>query len=289
MNNPSTLAKEFMNKGFSLNCPIIDVHGHLGPFWGVYMPSADINLMIRTLKRCGVRRIVCVPHAAMVDPQRGNELMQKTIDKYKGIFLGYWMINPNHPDIIEKDLQNFANARRFVGFKFIADYHTYPITGENYIPALEYANEKKLMILVHTWGGSQFDSPKMLGRIAEKYSNINFVMGHSGFGDWETSVQLAKELPNVYLELTAVWASHDFTTQAKGSGTPVPLSSFLHINGIIEFMVERAGSKKILFGTDLPWYSPHYAAGAILFSHITDEERHDIFHRNAERLLNKFL
>jgi len=289
MKNPSILAKKFMNDGFSSDCPIIDVHGHLGPHWGIYMPSANVNFMIKTLKRCNVRCIVCVPHVASVDPQRGNELMQKIIDKYKGIFLGYWMINPNHKEIIKKDLQNFENTRGFVGFKFLAEHHLYPITGENYIPVLKYANEKKLMILVHTWGASQFDSPKMLGSIAEKYTNINFVMGHSGFGDWESSVKLARELPNVYLDLTAVWASHDSTIPAQGSGTSMPLASCLHINGIIEYLLERAGSKKILFGTDLPWYSPHYAAGAILFSQINDEERHGIFHRNAERLLNKFL
>ena len=59
----------------------------------------------------------------------------------------------------------------------------------------------------------------------------------------------------------------------------------LQVNGIIEFMVEKAGSKKIVFGTDLRWYSPHYAAGAVLFARIDDSNRHDILHRNAERLL----
>jgi predicted TIM-barrel fold metal-dependent hydrolase len=50
-------------------------------------------------------------------------------------------------------------------------------------------------------------------------------------------------------------------------------------------MVDSASSKKIVFGTDLPWYSPHYAAGAILFARIDDEARHDILWRNAEKLL----
>ena len=33
----------------------------------------------------------------------------------------------------------------------------------------------------------------------------------------------------------------------------------------------------------------HYGIGAICFSRITDEDRHDILHRNAERLLEPFL
>ena len=62
-----------------------------------------------------------------------------------------------------------------------------------------------------------------------------------------------------------------------------------HVNGLIEYMVENAGSHKVVFGSDLPWYSQHYHAGAILFAHISDEARHDIFHRNAERLLGQHL
>ena len=52
-------------------------------------------------------------------------------------------------------------------------------------------------------------------------------------------------------------------------------------------MVAGAGSHKILFGTDLPWYSPHYAAGAVIFSRIDDADRHNILHRNAERILGR--
>ena len=62
-----------------------------------------------------------------------------------------------------------------------------------------------------------------------------------------------------------------------------------HVNGLIEYMVSTAGSSKIVFGSDLPWYSQHYHAGAVLFSRITDEARHDILHRNAERLLGSHL
>jgi predicted TIM-barrel fold metal-dependent hydrolase len=44
----------------------------------------------------------------------------------------------------------------------------------------------------------------------------------------------------------------------------------------------------VLFGTDLPWFDPLYAIGCICFSRITDDDRRDILHRNAERLLAPF-
>ena len=106
-------------------------------------------------------------------------------------------------------------------------------------------------------------------------------MGHSCFGQWDMAIALAKNFSNVYLELTAVYASHDGIVlkwaPERNFGTGV--------NGIIERMVDEAGSDKMLFGTDLPWYSPHYAAGAILFSIIRDDDIRNIFHRNTESIL----
>jgi predicted TIM-barrel fold metal-dependent hydrolase len=113
-------------------------------------------------------------------------------------------------------------------------------------------------------------------------------MGHSGFGDWEASVGVGRDYPNAYLDLATVYVAHDFGNLPPGNpvGTSVSFMECLQLNGIIEFMVEKASSKKILYATDLPWYSPHYAAGAVLFARIDDEARHDILHSNAERLLS---
>jgi len=284
--NPSPIAREYLAQGFSTDCPIIDMHGHWGPFGGAYLPSAPEERMIRTLRRSGVKRIICSAHDALLaDPERGNADMQSVIARHPDLIMGYWAVNPNYPALVRSACSMFEKSKGFVGFKFLPDYHAYPLTGELYRPVLEYADMKKLPVLVHTWGGSAYNSPQQVERIAKDFPNVRLLMGHSGYGDWETSVRLARDYANVYLELTAVYAAHDFAMLPAGSGTPAALSSCLHVNGIIEYMVEQAGSKKILFGTDLPWYSPHYAAGAILFARISDDERRDILYRNAEHLL----
>ncbi len=288
--NPSPIVQEYLAAGRSEGCPIIDMHGHLGPIGEIHLPDAPIPRMRRTLQRAGVRRIVCAPHEAlMADPARGNALMQATIDAFPEDFLGYWAVNPNYPALVARAGDDLAASRGFVGFKCLPDYHTSPITGAGYRPALEYADAHGTLVLVHTWGGSGFDSPAMLGEVAGRYPRATFLMGHAGYGDWETALAVAREHPNVYLELTAVYVAHDFGNQPGGSGTPLPFLSCLHVNGVIERMVEGVSSRKIVFGTDLPWYSPHYAAGAVLFAHIDDEARHDILHRNAERLLARYL
>src|SRR5712691_8935198 len=298
--NPSPIAQEYLDKGYSAACPIIDMHGHLGPFYGCYLPSSSLERMRYRLKRCGVRRIVCSHHSALAcDAERGNALMQEAVSTHPDAFLGYWVINPNYPDATARDLRSFDRLSRtdcqsdlpagFVGLKFWPDYHLVPVTSPKYAPALEYANAHGLLVLVHTFGESPFNAPGMLAEVGERYPRARFLMGHSGYGEWERSVAIARDLPNVYLDLTSVFQALDFSQMPGGSLMPRAPALSPHVNGLIEYMVKTAGSKKVVFGSDLPWYSQHYHAGAVLFARISDDDRHDILHRNAERLLGRHL
>jgi predicted TIM-barrel fold metal-dependent hydrolase len=288
--NPSPVAREFLERGFSATCPIIDMHGHLGPFYGCYLPSCTTDRMRHRLRRCGVRRIVCSHHSALAcDAARGNALMQEVVREYPDEFLGYWVINPNYPAETARDLRAFDRLTGFVGLKFWPDYHLVPVTSPKYAAALEFADAHGLLVLVHTFGESPFDAPALLGEVAARYPRARFLMGHSGYGEWERSVAIARDLTNVYLDLTSVFQALDFSQMPGGSLMPRAPALSPHVNGLIEYMVETAGSRKVVFGSDLPWYSQHYHAGAVLFARISDEARHDILHRNAERLLGAHL
>ncbi len=255
-----------MEKGRSESCPIIDMHAHLGPFQGIYFPNPSPEDMICTMNRCGVRMAVSSSHASLIDT-KANVEMAEVVKRYPDRFRAYWVINPNYPERMQNEIVQFSEMDGFVGFKFLSDYHEYPLTGPRYEPALKHADEHGLLVLMHTWGQSRFNPPDLVEKLANKYANIIFLMGHSGYGEWQKAIQVARDYPNVYLELTAAYA----------------------VNGVIEWMVEKAGSRKVLFGTDLPWFDPHYGIGCILFSRITDEDKHNILHRNAERLIKPYL
>ena len=242
------------------------MHTHLGPYQGIYFPKPSPEDMIRTMDRCGVRIVVSSSHAALIDTKANIE-MAKVAEKYPDRFRAYWVINPTYPERTEREIAQFSEMDGFVGFKFLSDYHKYPLTGPRYEPALKYADENGLLVLMHTWGQSQFDSPDLVEKLAGKYPNAIILMGHSGYGEWEKAIRIGKDYPNVYLELTAAYA----------------------VNGVIEWMVEEVGSNKMLFGTDLPWFDPHYGIGCVLFSRISDKDRHNILHRNAEKLIDPCL
>jgi uncharacterized protein len=261
--NESEMVQEYLATGICASCRVVDLHAHYGHFSGIYMPNHTPSQMLATMDRCGVETIVSSGHTALEDMVRGNAEIAEVTAAHPGRWYGYLVYNPNYPLDAKRELALYDRRRTLVGLKFHPSHHNYPIDGEAYQPALEFASENRLMVLSHTWGGSTYDNYQQVAAVAERYPQVDFLCGHSFYGQWEEGMALARRLPNVYLELTAAYA----------------------VNGLIEQMVVKAGSHKIVFGCDLPWFDPHYAIGCIVFAHISDEDRRAILRDNALRLL----
>lgn len=265
----SELAREFWEHGKSASCPIYDMHGHMGFYHSIYFPRGDTAGMIRTMDEAGVRMLTFSHHTALNSPDLANRPSIEAVRRYPDRLRAYCMVNPNYPEQIARDLDAFDALFPdvYVGFKFLSDYHAIPLTDPRYAPAWEYADARELLVLAHTWGGSPYDGEVVVREVATRYPHVKFLLGHSCHGKWDEAIQLTRDFPNIYLELTAIFDDR----------------------GVIELFVAGAGSDRMLFGTDLPWFDPHHAVGVLLSAQITDEDRHNICHRNAERLLRPIL
>ena len=91
--NLSPLVRDFMEKGRSESCPVIDMHQHMGHYQGIYFPNPSPEDMIRTMDRCGVRMGVFCSHPALTDTNANVE-MADVVKKYFNRFRAYWSINP---------------------------------------------------------------------------------------------------------------------------------------------------------------------------------------------------
>lgn len=258
----NALTQAFVADGKSGDCPVINTHAHFGPYKAIYFPRSAPERVIEMMDGAGIRWLIAAAHEALTDTQLGNRNYAEIIARYPDRLKGYWAINPLYPDRVEREVAEYDQFAGFVGFKFLSDYYVYPITGDAYKPALEYANEHKLPILLHTWGGSQCDGPALWPQVAAAYPNVTFLMGHAGFGEWQLASEIARDYPNVYLELTAAYS----------------------VRGALNIMVEVAGSEKITFGDDHPWFDPRYGIGCILFAGLTEDDCRNILYRNAERI-----
>ncbi len=266
MREMTELCRKLMDEGKAEDCPVYDMHGHMGFWKGIYLPYPHPGEMVERMKMAGVKLLAFCHHSALFSPDIQNRKNIEEARKFPGFLRAYCGINPHYRDNIESDLEAYGqNEDVYIGLKILADYHKVAISDKRYEPALQFADSRGLPVLLHTWGGSVYDGEGEVRKVLERYKKAVFILGHSLHGAWDDAVSMAEHFPNAYLELCAVLDER---------------------SGILEMFVEKAGSEKILFGTDFPWFNHHYYIGAVVAADINDQDRRNIFYRNARAILN---
>ncbi len=261
----NTLAHEFWVNGRA-DIPVYDMHGHMGHHPKIFLPGNTPERMREHLLRAGIKRLVFSHHGAL----HGHTRSEKVVDicrKFPDVFRMYIVINPNFPERIKEDLAQFDAWQPWcVGLKFHSDLHGPLASDPKYRYALDFANERKLLCLYHTWGGKTADNSAELEKVVSRYSRIKFFIGHCFYGEWDKLRPFAEAHPdNVWFELTSIPGDR----------------------GRIAELVESVGSERLIFGTDLPWFDEYQAVGGVLAADITDDDRRNILYRNVERILGK--
>jgi len=268
INPNSELASRFWENIPLTDCPVYDFHGHMHELDGGYLPAPEPEQMLKTIRGAGMKSFIFCSHLALYSAETGETANLEPIRKYGEPLHAYLAIRSYDLDF-GRDIAIFEanrlidNRPAYMGFKFLVDYFHVPLDAPCHEPYWQYANDHRLLCLCHTWGGSLYNGPANVRAVAARHPDVTILCGHSFHGDWDAAIELSRAFPNVYLELTAV----------------------LDDRGVLERFVREAGSEKILFGTDLPWFSTFHAIGCILDADISDEDRHNILHRNGERLL----
>ncbi len=261
---PGSITEAYWRNGHA-DFPVYDMHGHMGTHNKIHMQHSTPELMVRHLRRAGVNRLVFSHHYALWTPDFSNQTVYEMIKPYSDILRMYVAVNPNYPERVIKDVKSYDKWTPLaVGFKFLSGYHGIKVNDPRYQPALEFADERKLPLLLHTWGGDPYASIDIMEETAQKYPGITFFMGHSFRPDWDGVGRLRRNCPdNVYFELTSI------------PGTA----------GMIEKLVEVAGSERLLYGTDLPWFDEFQGIGGIISADISEDDMRNILYRNVERHL----
>ena len=259
-----SLRSSFWQQGRAGDCPIIDMHGHMGAWSGIYFPKAEPDQMVRIMDRSGVRLLVFSHHDALSLPDIGNEASATAVRRHPDRLRAYCVINPHEPGLAAADMARF-DARRdiYVGLKLHATMHGVSYLDDRYKTAFSFADDLRLPVLLHTWDDPRCNA-EVVRSLARQYRHATLIMGHSCYPHWEGAAELAREFDHVYLELCAVLQEQ---------------------NGALDWFAGRAGSEKILYGTDFPWFSHHYYIGGVLAADISDDDRRNIFYRNARRIL----
>lgn len=258
------LAREFWERGRSDSCPVIDMHGHMGPFSGIWFPRDSAEAMIRSMDSAGVRLLAFSPHGSLSSPEVGNSPAIEAARAHPGRLRAMLVVNPHAPDEIIRMLDGWEDVKDVcAGFKCHPSWHQVAIHDDAYEPVFEFAEKRGLPVTTHTWGGDELCDVAAVRKVAERHGELRLLLAHCFHDRWREAVRLVHDFENLYLDLTAV----------------------LDDRGALEMFVDAGLGERLLFGTDLPWFDPHHGIGAVLSAEISDDDRRNILYRNAERLL----
>jgi len=247
---------------------IVDAHAHNGIDESIISNSGPGG-MVAAMDRIGVdvACISCSQGITGADVSIMNDLMVETVKAFPKRFIGYTRVDPNYPDQMEQELELRYEQAGIRHVKLHPIGQNYPVTGRNYGPAWEFARKHQSIVLVHSSIGHPMCSPKMFDEIAEKYPDIGVIIGHSGNDKdgYREAIEVALKRKNIWLE-TSGWCMTSL--------------------GALEYVVEKVGADRILFGTDFAFIGLPFQLGAIAYAKIPDEEKRRIMGLNAVELFD---
>lgn len=246
-------------------CPIIDLHGHSGPYREFLVLGGDAGAMVALMDRMGVQALVTAPHIAIGPSARdGNDVALGMVRAYPGRFYGYAVPYPHEPEKAGDELRRALDAG-LTAIKLHPGIHQYRIVDPGYKVAFEVAAERGTFILTHTWKGDPMCSTAMLADLAQEFPTVPVLMGHSGGrpAGFPEFIELARAHPNLYLDTTC---SYTFGTWVRR-------------------MVEGAGLHKVIYGSDIPFIDARYGLGKVALSGLDDDALRAVLRENGRRLL----
>lgn len=241
---------------------IFDVHGHIGGDIRLQLGNHTADDMVNTLDRLGVNSICVSPILAFAsDWVRGNELALDAVKKHPGRIYAYATPSPFYEDC---DLSRYlVPGNGILGIKAHGEYQAgTPLCDRRFDPAYEIADQKRLPVLFHAWTARQVAEGM---EVASRFPNANFIFAHVGFTDADAKAGVitgAKKYDNVYID-TAISSSYD---------------------GTIEYLVNRVGDEKVLYGSDCSFFDCCHTLGKLALSRLSDTQKEKILGQNAKKL-----
>lgn len=242
---------------------IFDVHGHYGASGSEIGDNVKAEGVLKTMDSLGVDKMALSSTTALyADGEKGNREIIDVIKSYPNRFYGYITINPYYG--YEDMLSQINKNKNLLGIKIHAACHKTNIDDDRYADAYEFADKNNLAILIHTWSSENVNS---VAQIAKKYKNAKLILAHSLFTDYRakiSAIEAIKRFENIYAD-TARSSTYD---------------------GALEWVVNRIGTDRILYGSDLTFCDSRHQLGRIVLSKLTSNQKERILGLNAKELFS---
>ncbi len=183
------------------------------------------------------------------------------------------------PSMTERDMMREIEARRVEKARGIklhpAAQRFYPHDRRLW-PVYERAQRIGWPIIFHSgvWalGGAAGDQAKLehFPEVLEAFPRLTIVLGHMGFGDFDTCADFARRFPNAMFDCCYVINGTD----------PEPGID----DAAAAAAIRKVGADRVMFGSDYPWFDPALDADRIRRLPLDEAEKRAVLHDNAARL-----
>jgi predicted TIM-barrel fold metal-dependent hydrolase len=249
---------------------IIDAHCHLGRSAQFDQPDVSVATMLRVMDRLGIGRAIASPLSLLsgYEAEGWQEALAAQRESGGRILL-YTVFDPTRSESLEF-VRRSLDEPAVVGIKIHPAFHLCPADDPRYRPIWQLAAERRLPILTHSWCISdynptqKFAQPALFERYAEEFPHVTLILGHAGgrYAGYLAAAAVARRYANVYLDLS-------------GDGYAL---------GLVEYLVDAVGARRMLYGSDLTWIDPRTQLAMILDADVSASDKTCILRDNAARL-----
>jgi len=251
---------------------IIDSHVHLGHLTGFLNYETGAKALLKMMDRLGVDKVVNsnTDSLTLGDFERGYSTDTEAYEMSGGRIVSYYVYNPENVKASLHFMETYDDRRIFKGIKIHPSWHNTFADDEAYRPVFEFARDKKIPVMSHTWTISltnpiqKFSTPDRFEKYAGEYSDVILILGHAGgrYGGILQAIDLACKYQNVHVDI----------------------AGDIYIAKLVERLTGSIGADRILYGSDYPMMDNRIMLGAVLGADIDIEDKKKIIGGNAERI-----
>jgi predicted TIM-barrel fold metal-dependent hydrolase len=260
--------------GRPLPCEIWDNHCHIlhdggeRAGGGLVFHRGDAAGMLEVIRRVGITKtaIMSWEGPCSQDTDLGNDTVEQAVARYPEAFIGLATINPEHQTEaqIAAVIQKYHVQLRFPGLKTLTIGQNLNYDDPAFRTWYAFGDRHRLYAVIDPSGREDSD---MIANLVRLYPNLRISLDHCGqswpYARW--AAEMVDRYPNVDAQLT-------FTNVT---------------NGVIEYLVDRCGADRVMFGTDTPMRDPRPQVGWLVFTRLSEPQKRLVFGENFRRLLER--
>lgn len=241
---------------------IIDIHGHyydnnLYPSWVPF----GLKPLIEWSNNIDINAIV----VSSLDVFQGGMIENKKLALICTIYPKLWQwitIDPR----IKNWWNQIPRNNKVIGLKLHPTWQNYHLI-EHFAEILKIARDNNWAIITHSGVNEPYVDIEKSISIADKYPEVPVIFAHLGNG---------------FSSYKDVLTQIECLSKTNNQNTLIDTSSLaIHLNGLLEESINKIGSHRILFGTDIPLHFPQTMLARIIEAKISTEDKEKILYYNA--------